>query len=198
MSTPRRKSAALLTALPLPTLAERVIAKGDPGAPGPPGPRGPSVLLEISESSSSELYGKHSPGFALVASGAEPIQCSFSGWDDLDILQLDFWCQLAVLDAYSGRHVIQAQLSTNGGSEWHGISGARVVCDGHSTSASSSIALPMPEGAFAPLVRLYVAHLASNEVDYGPGPEGATLLLRCVRWQRGTFGARGRLVPPRP
>jgi hypothetical protein len=174
------------------------MVKGDKGDPGAPGPRGPSAFLEISESGSTELYGAHPHGFACVATGGAPIQCSFSDWQPGDILQIDFWVQLAMNDPSPGTLIVQAQISTNGGSEWHAVSGARAALgEAMSASASSSIELPAPEGSAPPLVRLHVSHSYKNGPDYGPGPEGATLLLRSVRWAPGTYYARGRLTPPR-
>ncbi len=174
------------------------MVKGDKGDPGATGPRGPSAFLEISESGSTELYGHHPPGFACVASGGAPIQCSFADWKPGDILQIEFWVQLAMIDSYPGTLIVQTQISTNGGSEWHGVSGARAALGGAlSASASSSILVPTPEGSAPPLVRLHVSHSVQNGADYGPGPEGATLLLRCIRWASGTYAPRGSLTPPR-
>lgn len=173
--------------------------KGDKGDPGETGPRGPSVFLEISESGSTELYGTHPHGFACVASGGAPIQCSFKDWQPGDVLQIDFWVQLAFVErVYPGRLFVQAQLSTNGGSEWHAVTGARAQLGTElSASASCSVELPAPEGSSPPLVRLNVSHSYQGTLDYGPGPEGTTLLLRCTRWAAQTYRATGRLTPPR-
>ena len=174
------------------------MVKGDKGDPGATGPRGPSAFLGISESASTELYGAHPSGFACVASGGAPIQCSFSDWRPGDLLQIDFWVQLAAPDSNSGALIVQAQISTNGGSEWHAVSGARLALAGAlSASASSSVEVLASEGSAPPLVRLHVSHTRHHSADYGPGPEGATLLLRCIRWAQGTYSARGSLTPPR-
>lgn len=203
MVTPRRRGPpaapppSLPPAAPALTPPERQMIKGDKGDPGSPGPRGPSALHEISESGSTELYGSHPSGFACLAHGAPPIQCSFKDWQPGDILEIEFWVQLALSDP-SGSLIVQAQLSTNGGSEWHAISGARAaVAVAMSASASSSVALPALEGSAPPLVRLHAAHSWKGFPDYGPGPEGATLLLRCTRWAAGTYEPTGKLTPPR-
>lgn len=203
MTTPRRYAptapASFAAAAPPPlTAPERVLLKGDKGDPGVPGPHGPSVFLEISESGSTELYGKHTHGFACLSSGGAPIQCWFQDWKPGDILQIDFWVQLAYVEGAVGRIIVQAQISTNGGSEWHAVSGARVQLGTElGASASSSIELPAPEGSSPPLVRLHVSHSWQSEPDYGPGPDGATLVLRCTRWAKGTYSVAGRLIPPR-
>jgi hypothetical protein len=202
MTTPRRHAptapASFAAEAPPPlTAPERVLLKGDKGDPGSPGPSGPSVFLEISESGSTELYGTHPHGFAAITSGGAPIQCWFRDWQPGDVLQVDFWVQLAC-EGGPGRLIVQAQISTNGGSEWHAVSGARAQLGSElGASASSSIELPAPEGSSPPLVRLHVSHSYQGTLDYGPGPEGATLLLRCTRWAAKTYSATGRLTPPR-
>jgi hypothetical protein len=203
MTTPRRHAIAppAPTPVDVPPLTppERVLLKGDKGDPGSPGPSGPSVFLEISESGSTELYGTHPHGFAAITSGGVPIQCWFQDWQPGDILQIDFWVQLAPLEDRPGRLIVQAQISTNGGSEWHAVSGARTQLGQGAlgASASCSVELPAPEGSSPPLVRLHVSHSWQGMLDYGPGPDGATLLLRCTRWARKTYSATGRLTPPR-
>lgn len=168
--------------------------KGDKGDKGDPGAIGPSFLLGISECASGELYGQQLHGFACVTTGGAPLQCSFGDWDDGDILEIAFDVQRCGMTA---RVVAQAQLSTNGGSEWHGVSGARIESGAQSASGHASIALPRPPDSAPVLVRLHVTQLDANGPDYGPGPEGATLLLRCTRWAAGTYSAAGRLTPPR-
>lgn len=168
--------------------------KGDKGDPGETGPRGPSALLEISEAFSGELYGQHPHGFALLSTGPTPLQCVFSSWDPGDILQVVFFCQRAGMTT---RLIVQAQLSTNGGSEWHAVSGARAESSAESASAMASVALPQPPEGAPVLVRLHVTQRDANGPDYGPGPEGATLLLHCTRWRAGTYAASSRLSPPR-
>jgi hypothetical protein len=206
MTTPRRHAAPPSAPTPSPAVAasaqltppERVLVKGDKGDPGAMGPSGPSVFLEISESGSTELYGTHPHGFAAITSGGAPIQCWFRDWQPGDILQVDFWVQLAFVEGTTGRLIVQAQISTNGGSEWHGLSGARAQLGTElGASASSSVELAAPEGSSPPLVRLHVSHSYQGTLDYGPGPEGATLLLRCTRWAAKTYSATGRLTPPR-
>jgi hypothetical protein len=168
--------------------------KGDKGDPGETGPRGPSALLEISEAFSGELYGSHPHGFAQVPAQGAPLQCVFTSWDPGDILQVQFFCQRVGM---TSRLIVQAQLSTNGGSEWHAVSGARAESGTQSASALASVALPRPPDDAPVLVRLHVTQLDANGPDYGPGPEGATLLLHCTRWRAGTYVATSRLTPPR-
>lgn len=203
MVTPRRRGQppappppSLPPGPPL-TAPERQMIKGDKGDPGEIGPRGPSVFLGASESGSAELYGFHPQGFALIASGGAPIQSSFPDWLPGDVLEVGFWVQMSASPPRP--LILQAQLSTNGGSEWHAISGARLMLapGSLSASASSSVALTLAAGAAPPLVRLHVTQLDANGPDYGPGPEGSTLLLRSTRWAAGTYSATGKLTPPR-
>lgn len=203
MVTPRRRGGppppmlSELPQAPVLTPPERQMIKGDKGDPGSPGPRGPSVFLGVSESGSTELYGFHPQGFALIASEGAPIQGSFSDWQPGDVLEVSFWVQLSV--APPRPIIIQAQLSTNGGSVWHAVSGARLALSpgSLSASASSSVEVTLSDGAAPPLVRLHVTQLDANGPDYGPGPEGSTLLLRSTRWAAGTYSATGKLTPPR-
>lgn len=191
MVTPRRQAPrASDGSAPQPAPAP---LRGPPGPKGDPGPLGPSVFREISESGSTELYGAHPQGFACRAHGEAPIQCAFHGWDEGDILQIEFWCQ-ALSTQRKGSILIEAQVTLDGGASFHGVSGARLqLAPGiFSASASSSIALPTE-----PQVRLFAAQYDSQAIDYGDGPEGSTLVLRCTRWTAGTYQPTAELRPPR-
>lgn len=181
--TPRRRSTVRTPADPGAPKGPQG-AQGKMGAPGERGFPGPSVFREISEASSTELYGTHA-GFLVPAVGQPPLECSFLEWEDGDVLQLDYWLQIPLRERGA---FFQAQVSLDAGQTWQGVSGARVFLLTSVTSVSASISVPLPN---RPLVRLY-----TSGVDCGPGPEGGTVVLRCTRWTAGTFRAGGRLIPP--
>lgn len=171
--------------------------KGDKGEAGPLGPKGESgdsIFLGVLESSSSELYGAHPQGFARVHTEGDLIECSFFGWREDDILTIECWCQaLSQTRTELGSILVQAQVSTDRGASWHGVSGARlhIPASARSGACSASIAL-----SSEPIVRLYVTQYDAAGPDYGSGPEGSTLVLRCTHYRAGSFAPRARLLPP--
>lgn len=171
---------------PAPQVIER---RGPPGEPGPPGP---SFFLAVRESGSTELFGVQPDGFACDPATQFPIQCAFDGWDPGDILAIEFYGQI-VSRALPCSFLLQAQVSLDGAATWHGVRGARAHLSeqSFSVSAASSVALDSE-----PLVRLLVTAYCGTGPDYGPGPEGSSLVLRCVRYRAGTYNALGQLTPP--
>lgn len=184
--TPRRRSSVVARASdPLASSGGPQGVQGKAGKPGDRGLAGPSVFREISESSSTELYGRYS-GFLVPASLALPLECGFDNWDAGDVLQIEYWVQLP--DNARPTALFQVQISLDGGDTWQAVTGSRSSLTSMMTAVGASISIALPT---RPLVRLY-----TPGVDCGPGPEGATVVLRTVRWAQGTYQARGRLVPP--
>lgn len=184
--TPRRRSTVRTASDPLAQPQGAQGFQGKAGSPGSPGLAGPSVFREISEASSSELYGEHR-GFVVPATNEPPLECGFEDWEAGDALQLDYWVQIPE----SGRTspiTLQAQISLDAGLTWQAVSGLRTVVTCMMTSVGASISIELPS---RPIVRIYTPGM-----DCGPGPEGATVVLRAVRWAAGTFRPRARLVPP--
>lgn len=147
---------------------------------------GPSIFREISEAGSSELYGLYR-GFLVPETHAPPLECGFDNWDAGDVLQIEYWVQLPLTSEASGS-LFQAQISLDGGDTWQAVSGSRLQITATTTSVSASISIELPS---RPIVRLY-----TPGIDCGSGPEGATVVLRTIRWAAGTYRAPGRLIPP--
>lgn len=163
--------------------------KGDKGDRGEKGDSGHSFFLGVAESSSGELLGSYAPGFIRSQGGLQFLECAFSAWEPGDVLSIDFWLQL-LSQTRRGPVLCEAQVSLDLGTTFHGLARTQASAAINSASASGSVVLPS-----APLVRLFVTQY-DGPVDFGPGPEGSTALLRAFRWKAGTFDARGQLRPP--
>lgn len=152
-----------------------------------PTPARSAEVLEISEAGATDLFGVQPAGFALGS--GRPIECVFQDWDPGDILSVEFFAQV-VSRHRAGDTLVQAQLSVDGGANWLGVSGARahLADESFSVSAASSVTVYLP-----PRVRLHVT--AYSGPDYGPGPEGSSLLLRCRRYRAGTYQPIGQVLP---
>ena len=126
-----------------------------------------------------------------------PLQCGFEGWDLGDILVADYFIALEHGHPYAGICKYQVQVSFDSGSTWYAVRGsnASIGFGGFGASASASVALEL-----RPLVRLHAAPYGSDEnrLDYGSGPDGSSVTLRCYRTRAGTYEPAGALVPPRP